>query len=226
MTSEIQLIDDGLGYAVKHKMGHSLDKWFEEDEVLAAWTGEGADDLPMWQKRVLITQLASEAWETVCSRFNFEAAATRIGMRMTVDGSDDDEFGCKVATNSFSDVYVGEQNTTDDQGTDPEEQARLDEAIDADCSDRIEDGEETEAEDDYGSQDSNSKDDTALVLDTVRGAPKVSPSGFVYAKEMPLFGTREDQQNFVGSYILHAFDLNSARGLFIGKVTQLGVSTL
>lgn len=89
-------------------------------------------------------------------------------MRMTVDGSDDDKIWLQgVATYSFSDADVGEQNITEDQGTDPEEQARLVEPIDADCNHWIEDGEETEAEDDYGSQDSNSNDDTALVLDTV-----------------------------------------------------------
>ena len=44
----------------------------------------------MWRKRVLITQLAAQAWKNVCSHFDFEAAATRLGMRMTADGSGDD----------------------------------------------------------------------------------------------------------------------------------------
>ena len=39
---------------------------------------------------MLITQLAATAWENVCAGFDFEAAAERIGMRMTVDGSDDE----------------------------------------------------------------------------------------------------------------------------------------
>ena len=44
----------------------------------------------MWRKRVLITQLAAQAWDRLCSNFDFEAAATRLGMRMTAVGSGDD----------------------------------------------------------------------------------------------------------------------------------------
>lgn len=89
MTSEIQLIDDGIGYAVKNEMGHALDVWLEKEENLAMWTGEGTS-FPMWRKRALITNLLAEAWESVCSRFDFEKAATRIGMRMTIDDTGDD----------------------------------------------------------------------------------------------------------------------------------------
>ena len=45
---------------------------------------------PAWKKRVLITQLAAKAWDNICERFDFEAAATRLGMLMTVDGTGDD----------------------------------------------------------------------------------------------------------------------------------------
>ena len=38
---------------------------------------------------MLITQLAAKAWENVCARFDFEAAATRLGMRMIVDNTVD-----------------------------------------------------------------------------------------------------------------------------------------
>ena len=50
VTSEIQLIDDGVGFAVKNKMGHELDRWLEEDTNLAKWTGEGDGALQMWKK--------------------------------------------------------------------------------------------------------------------------------------------------------------------------------
>ena len=41
------------------------------------------------QRRVLITLLAAEAWEYLCRNFNFDNAANRIGLRITVDGCDD-----------------------------------------------------------------------------------------------------------------------------------------
>ena len=79
------------GYVVKNEMGHALDRWLENADNLALWTGDGAAVMPMWKKRVLITQLLATAWEQVCSRFDFTKAATRIGMRMTADGSGDGE---------------------------------------------------------------------------------------------------------------------------------------
>lgn len=69
-------------------MGYALDMWLEEEDNLAMWCGEGAQ-FPMWRKRVLITQLLAQAWEHVCGRFDFEKAATRIGMRMTMIENDE-----------------------------------------------------------------------------------------------------------------------------------------
>lgn len=68
VTDEIQLIDDGIGYAVKNEMGYQLDAFLEEDDNLAIWTGEDGRSFPMWKKRVLITQFAAKAWEAVCKR--------------------------------------------------------------------------------------------------------------------------------------------------------------
>lgn len=55
VTAEVQLIDDGVGYAVKNEMGHALDRWLEEDDNLEKWTSAGVGGLAMWEKRVLIT---------------------------------------------------------------------------------------------------------------------------------------------------------------------------
>ena len=68
VTDEIQLIDDGIGYAVKNEMGYHLDEFFEEDDNLAMWTGEDGHKFSMWKKRVLITQFAAKAWEAVGKR--------------------------------------------------------------------------------------------------------------------------------------------------------------
>jgi len=44
----------------------------------------------MWKKRVLITQWAGQAWDELCQTFDFAAAARKIGMLMTIDGTNDD----------------------------------------------------------------------------------------------------------------------------------------
>ena len=72
VTSEIQLIDDSVGYAVKNEMGHCLDRWLEAGENLAKWTNEEGHTMAMWEKRVLITHMAADSWESVCKRFDFE----------------------------------------------------------------------------------------------------------------------------------------------------------
>ena len=77
-----------MGHALKTEMGHLHDDWLSKDNHLELWTT--AAGFPAWRKRALITWLAAQAWENVCMRFDFEAAATRLGMRMTVDGSGDD----------------------------------------------------------------------------------------------------------------------------------------
>jgi hypothetical protein len=60
VTAEIQLINDGIGYAVKREMGYGLDQALMEEEFLNKWTGAGAK-FTQWEKRVTITHLAAEA---------------------------------------------------------------------------------------------------------------------------------------------------------------------
>ena len=87
-TDELQLVDAGVGHALKTEMAHLHDDWLSKDNNLELWTA--AADFPAWRKRVLVTWLAAQAWENVCTRFDFEGAATRLGMRMTIDGSGDE----------------------------------------------------------------------------------------------------------------------------------------
>ena len=87
-TDELQLVDAGVGHALKTEMAHLHDDWLSKDGNLELWTT--ATNFPAWRKRVLVTWLAAQAWENVCRRFDFEAAATRLGMRMTIDGSGDE----------------------------------------------------------------------------------------------------------------------------------------
>jgi len=57
-----------------------------EDDNDELWAGA----FPMWKKRVLVTQWAGQAWDELCHNFDFAAAARKIGMLMTIDGTNDD----------------------------------------------------------------------------------------------------------------------------------------
>ena len=122
MTDELQLIDDGVGYALKNEMGKLHDEWMMEPGNLELWTAEGKE-FAMWKKRVLITQLAAKAWESVCARFNFESAATRLGMRMTIDGTDDQFIRIQgINSYTFCDADGGDPGAESaDEGIDAEE---------------------------------------------------------------------------------------------------------
>ena len=58
MTDELQLIDDGVGYALKHEMGALHDAWLMEEGNLELWTAEGKG-FPAWKKRVLSSSPSS-----------------------------------------------------------------------------------------------------------------------------------------------------------------------
>ena len=164
-TDELQLVDAGVGHALKTEMAHLHDEWLAQDDHLELWTGEvrvgrcgskpgcapllshqptlsnplqpalhqrvsplfrcatrdpnafvrpplaQSGEFPLWRKRALITQLAAQAWENVCARFDFEAAATRLGMRMTIDGSGDELIRLEgVESYAFCDADGGDSD--------------------------------------------------------------------------------------------------------------------
>jgi len=47
-----------------------------EEGNLEKWTGKMA----AWEKRVHLTHMLAGAWEKVCSTFDFERVATKLGM--------------------------------------------------------------------------------------------------------------------------------------------------
>lgn len=62
-TDELQVIDAGIGKSIKTIMGDLLDEWLgESDENLSRWTG---GLVPAWERRVLMTQLVSQAWKVM-----------------------------------------------------------------------------------------------------------------------------------------------------------------
>lgn len=243
VTSEIQLIDDGVGYAVKNEMGHALDRWLEEDNNLQRWTAApGAGDgqaLAMWEKRVLVTHLVAAAWEKVCATFDFEKAATRLGMRMTINGEGDElikiqgvenysfceaDGGLRIAScvcSHLADALIdivgciaGDQSNDPinlPQGADPEENGLLDQEVE-ELVVGEEDGPGGDEEVEVDQDDEI--DDTSDPLD-VGAAPSTAPPGFRYANSPPPLETDEDKVKLVGRFILHAFSNATFRGWYI-----------
>ena len=229
VTAEIQLIDDGVGYAVKNEMGYALDSYLEEGENLQKWTNEGEHGFAMWEKRVLITRLAGEAWERVCERFDFEKAATRIGMMLTIDGTGDDLLKIQgVEKYSFTDADGGPAGEVD-KGLDPvetqEDEAEVqgEEGEQDDEEGEGHEGEGNEGEEDEAS-DSDHEDDTAVHETLVGPAPEDPPLGYSYVEEAPPVATEADQQLLVGRHVLYAWDEDDIRGWFMGKITHRGCS--
>lgn len=225
VTSEIQLIDDGIGYATKREMGHELDNWLMQPGHLEKWTSEGGLGFPMWQKRALITHLAVKAWDKVCHTFDFEKAATRIGMRMTITGEGDDQIQLQgVANYHFCEADAALEPGERNNGVDPEEEEELARVVPGS------DGDAAPANDDDGQiegpqYDSSEDEDDTDAPDTVGPPPLVPPKGFAYVSDPPPLATEEEQKSLVGSWIVLAMATPSARGWFRGRVASKGVST-
>lgn len=239
VTSEIQLIDDGVGYSVKREMGMQLDAWLIKEGNLEKWTlppKEGG--LEMWEKRVLITQLAAAAWEKVAATFDFEKAATRIGMRMTIDGSKDDLIQLQgVEGYKFSaedaDLPVGggrRAAATVGEGDDPDEaRANQDELLGEDDGEEevptFLDGEDASEVSAAGPlYDSSDEEDDTEKGGGIPPAPDTPPDGFQYVASAPALETDQQKRALVGAWILHAFDTPTFSGWFRGRVFAKGCS--
>lgn len=242
MTDELQLVDDGVGYALKNEMGKLHDEWLMEDGNLELWTAEGKT-FGMWKKRVLITQLTAKAWENVCSRFDFESAARRLGMRMTVDGFDDQFIRIQgVDAYSFCDADGGPPGEeSSDEGADPDEELEVNADVQhhqqVDDSGRsagdydddgLGDGEHAlECDDDEFVDEIDSSDDedddTAGTAAYVIGSAQ-APTGYRILDEIPSINTATDLQQLIGRTILYGWDSKHATGWFIGTVHSTNVT--
>lgn len=230
VTAEIQLVDDGIGFAVKNQMGHALDDWMSEGNNLDMWTAEGTD-FPMWRKRCLITHLAAKAWQKVCQTFDFVRAATRIGMLMTADGTGDSEIQPQgLPDYSFTDAHGGERAHGEfmDSSDDEELVVGAPVTVYHDSSDEepVPGHLRTKDSSDSLSSDESSvdePDDTAEYASACGAAPADPPEGFEYVLEPPPLETDADLLALVGTDVLHAWDNNKVRGWFHGKVSSRGV---
>jgi hypothetical protein len=109
-TGELMHVDDGIGAAFKNRLGVEMDTYLEGDGNLESWVaGPKEGGLKAWEKRVLVTNLAAAAWDKLCATYDFEASALRLGLLMTIDGSNDDKIKPQGLgeTYSFTDAEGG-----------------------------------------------------------------------------------------------------------------------
>lgn len=257
VTDELQLIDDGVGKALKNEMGNLFDTWAMEPGNLERWTAEGGSaaivdgafaPMAAWEKRVLITQLAAEAWENICARFDFEKAATRLGMRMTVNGDGDDLIKIQGMENySFSDRDGGEDGDgtrSDDEGFDEDLHADIDEDVEGTVSQGGEEDDDPESigngneqrsvEEHVGSFeggtdesdcDSSDGDDTAdpdVVRTSIGNA--VAPPGFNFVDVCPPLHSAQDRQEMIGKSVFVGWDTDDIYGWYIGTIHSTNIS--
>lgn len=237
VTDELQLVDDGVGVAVKRVMGELFDEWAMQGDNLDRWTADAntPDIRPMaaWEKRVLITQLAGQAWERVCRTFNFEGAATRLGMLMTVDGSGDNLIKIQgIPDYSFTDEDGGEAGRESDDEDDDDIHADVDEGqVENEGETREEGGEggddEFDDEDEYeGGEDESDQeldDDTGdgMVRSSIGNA--VVSDKYKIIEECPPVDTRQKRQQLIGKYVLVGWDTDDVSGWFVGKIHSANV---
>lgn len=82
-----QPVDQGLGRAIKLRMGKLQQAWLEDAENERKWV---EDDLTASQRRVLLTQWYGCAVQEVFARGDMERFFEKGGCLVTVDGSADD----------------------------------------------------------------------------------------------------------------------------------------
>ena len=223
-TGELMLIDGGIGVRLKNLMGEEMDAWLEQEGHLERWTkGPKEGGLQAWEKRVLITLLAARAWDTLCATYDFEASATALGLRMTLDGTGDEKIkiqGVEEAY-SFTDSDGGPKGGESDAEEDPTENADVDAATDnadvAAAADTDAASEGEEAED--GVDSSDEEDDTTPQMEACDDAPTKPPDGFAYAP-CPLLNTLADKDALVGRKVLVARIDEGIEGWYVGTVVK------
>ena len=170
-TDNIQPVDHNVGVTVKRYMSVIMLQMFEDDEELGDyWYGvSDKGSMPLWQRRVLLTKWAGEAWERVCSKMDFRNIGFSTGCNMTVDGKmpgTDEKM--KIKINGVEDYGFD----SDDMDGIPEDSDDLDESDEDDQSgfDTDKDGNDSQDEydSDVASEDANKANDDNSQYETVQ----------------------------------------------------------
>ena len=224
-TGELMFIDGGIGVRLKNLIGEEQDAWMEVTGNLERWSSSPKDGgLQAWEKRVLVTQWAGNAWAKLCDSYDFEASARSLGMLMTADGSEDDQIKVQGLTEAytFTDADGGSEGAESEVEEDKEEHADV---LDKEGNEGNEGNEGEEAEEaeeaEDGMEETDEEDDTADNLWACGDAPAVPPTGYTYAPCPPL-ETEEQQRALVGRYVLVAHNSEPV-GWHMGKVRFFGV---
>ena len=74
MTPEWQVVDTGVGQAVKREAGRKM------QELTEHMTIDEMEALTASQRRILVTKAVGEAWKEVVKTYDFEKAFDSVGM--------------------------------------------------------------------------------------------------------------------------------------------------
>ena len=247
-TDLVQFTDDGLGKAVKDRMGVEQDEDFIGNADLLDRWGDGK--VSASEKRVLLTKWYVWAYDHVCRKWDFEKHATNLGMLLTADGSGDHLLKISGAPGySFSASDAGEVD--EDKMSDIDEQVN-DAAPESDAgSERGGDaggagGSGSSSDGGGGSgaaaltrsarrrsgrgggdsdsaTEANSSDDDDDERDDTREVPGPSvPGGFVsFATDFPGISN-----GLIGKSLLYKWNLEPPRcGWFLGRVARAYTGT-
>ena len=88
-TDEIQVVDGGVGKAIKQEIVILTEKKLLEDEpFFQRWTNGGMSAM---HKRIFVTHVGYQAYTNVMKRFDVEKVAIRTGCLMTINGQGDED---------------------------------------------------------------------------------------------------------------------------------------
>ena len=187
---------------------------------------------PMWKKRVMLTQWSVQAWDDLYRTFDFAADVRKIGMLMTVDGTNDglitvDGVEKYTFTDADSDdLPVNERSDDEDE---EEEEEDLEEELEEEEEKEEEKGrgggagslDDNDNDTEEGQEppthtfDDDSEDDTSDSQEVLSFVGAVqSPSGYKILESCPSVETEENMQELIGAQTLHAWDDKDRQGWF------------
>ena len=137
MTDDWQIIDDGVGKAVKDEMGEEL------DEMQMALTNSELEKMTAADRRVMITKAAARAYEKVIKMTDFQKKFDARGATVNADGTptgvhikfpsqpaDEQQQSFQFTIEADADPTVGEDQGEDSDGDSDGDQDDDDEAED------------------------------------------------------------------------------------------------
>ena len=86
-TDKVQLIDAGVGWMMKKKIGEEMGRRLEIADNIDKWH----DKISAKERRILMTSWTGQAWEELQKYTSFQRKSfERTGCLMTIDQSEDD----------------------------------------------------------------------------------------------------------------------------------------